>query len=72
MNIKELIYAEIGNIQEDKLQELYEIVKDFSQSQSTETTSLFGKLKSIKIQGPVDFATNIDSYLNGEKNINDD
>ncbi len=72
MNIKQLIYEEIGKIEEAKLAELYEIVKDFSQSQSTEKPSLFRKLKQVKIEGPVDFATNVDLYLNGEKKIDGD
>lgn len=67
MNSKELIDTEIGNIEKDKLQELYEIIKNFAQSQSTETTNLFSKLNSIKIEDPADFTMNIDSYLNGEK-----
>lgn len=71
MNIKQLIYEEIGKIEEDKLEELYEIVKHFSQTQ-TKKTSAFQKLKRIKIQGPVDFAANFDSYLNGEKTLDGD
>jgi hypothetical protein len=30
--------------------------------------SLLARLQEIKISGPADFAENIDSYLNGEKN----
>ncbi len=67
MNIKQLIYQEIANIEEDKLTELYEIIKNFSQSPSIKKNSIFTKLKKVKIEGPIDFATNVDLYLNGEK-----
>lgn len=68
MSIKQLIYDEISKISEEKLEDLYEIVKRFAQEESTEnSTEKLGaltKLKRVKIQGPVDFAANIDLYLN--------
>jgi hypothetical protein len=70
MNIRQLIDEEISKLEEDKLPELYEIVKDFSQSKTN--NSLFSKLKQVKIEGPVDFAANVDLYLTGEKKIDDD
>ncbi len=59
MNIKQLIYQEIANIEEDKLTELYEMIRNFSQFSSIKNDSLFTKLKKVKIEGPIDFATNI-------------
>lgn len=68
MAIKELIHAEIDKIGEESLGELYEIVQQFAQSKSASgETSALSKLKRIKIQAPVDFAANLDLYLNGEK-----
>lgn len=32
-------------------------------------TGILSKLKYIKIQAPVDFASNIDLYISGEKNL---
>jgi hypothetical protein len=32
-------------------------------------SSLFSRLKQIKISAPRDFSENIDAYLNGEKNV---
>ena len=61
MTLKELIHAEINKIEEDNLDELYECVKP--------KTGILNKLKRIKIQTPVDFATNIDQCMNGEKNL---
>ncbi|MEA5418029.1 hypothetical protein VB712_02260 [Spirulina sp. CCNP1310] len=72
MNIKQLIYQEIANIEEDKLTELYEMIRNFSQSSSIKNDSLFTKLKKVKIEGPVDFATNVNLYLDGEKGIDAD
>jgi hypothetical protein len=34
-----------------------------------EVSSLFSRLKQIKISAPPDFSENIDAYLNGEKNV---
>ncbi|MFP4319831.1 MAG: hypothetical protein ACLFQ7_12805 [Phormidium sp.] len=69
MNIRQLIDEEISKLEEEQLAELYEIVKDFSRSQSKTNNSLFTKLKQVKLEGPVDFAANVDLYLNGEKKI---
>jgi len=71
MTLKELIYAEINKIEEDNLDELYQFVKQLANAKSAAKpkTGILNKLKRIKIQAPVDFAANIDQYMNGEKNI---
>jgi len=71
MTLKELIYAEINKVEEDNLDELYEFVKQFANTKSTAKpkTGILNKLKRIKIQAPSDFATNIDQYMSGEKNL---
>ncbi|MCY7332287.1 MAG: hypothetical protein LH649_06430 [Pseudanabaena sp. CAN_BIN31] len=71
MTLKELIYAEINKVEQDNLDELYEFVKQFANAKSTvkPKTGILNKLKRIKIQAPVDFATNIDQYMSGEKNL---
>ncbi len=71
MTLKELIYAEISKIEEDNLDELYEFVKRFANAKSTvkPKSGILSKLKRIKIQAPVDFAADIDLYMNGEKNL---
>jgi len=62
MTIEELIYDEISKISEEKLEDLYEIVKRFAQEKATETQpekiGVLAKLKRVKLQGPVDFAAN--------------
>jgi hypothetical protein len=37
--------------------------------ESQNTTSLFSRLRQIKISAPTDFSENIDTYLNEERNV---
>jgi hypothetical protein len=70
MTLKELIYEEINKLEEENLEELYQVVKRFAQVKST-TPKLgaLAKLKRVKIQAPIDFTANLDLYLNGEKQV---
>ena len=68
MNTKELILDELNKLEEDSLQELYGLIKNFANNKTSEKKQgALAKLKKIKIQAPVDFAANIDFYLNREK-----
>ncbi|MBW4633438.1 MAG: hypothetical protein KME30_16535 [Iphinoe sp. HA4291-MV1] len=68
MNTKEKIQAEINSLNEEYLDELYLLIKDFTQSkQHSKKSSFMSKLKQIKIDAPEDFAANIDLYVIGEK-----
>ena len=70
MTTKELIKAEVDRVSEEDLEELYSLVKSFTEAKVQGTKqSLMSRLKRIKIQGPEDFAANIDLYMNGEKRI---
>jgi hypothetical protein len=40
-----------------------------SVNQPEASSSLFSRLKQIKISAPPDFSENLDAYLNGEKNV---
>jgi hypothetical protein len=67
---KELIKSEIERVPEERLEELYEVVKIYSRSRvTTNGGSLLSKLRKITIAGPEDFSANIDLYLSGEKSI---
>ena len=67
---KELIKSEIEKVPEDRLEELYSVVKIFAEPRSNgDGDSLMSKLRAIRIDGPEDFAENIDLYLTGEKTI---
>ena len=52
----------------DDLEELYRIVKDFTQSkQQGAKQSLMSGLRGIEIDAPEDFAAKFDLYASGEK-----
>ncbi|PSB11087.1 hypothetical protein C7B61_15580 [filamentous cyanobacterium CCP1] len=73
MTARELIQAEIDNLDDAALNELYVLVQDFVRSrQKGKPQSLMAKLKTIKIEAPEDFAANLDLYLNGEKCVESD
>ena len=68
MTTKELIHAEIDRVNEQDLDELYRLVKGFTESkQESQKRSLMSKLRSIQIDAPEDFSTNFDLYASGEK-----
>ena len=64
MTAKDKIHAEIDSLNEEYLDELYLLIRDFAQSQQhLKKPSFMSKLKQIKINAPEDFASNLDSYL---------
>jgi hypothetical protein len=68
MTAKDNIKAEIDSLNEEYLDELYLLIKDFAQSkQHLKKPSFMSKLKQIKIDAPEDFASNLDSYLAGDE-----
>ena len=67
MSTKELIKAEIENLNAEQLDQLYKVVRDLSAPEKPTSSSLMAKLKQIKFNGPEDFAANIDLYASGEK-----
>ena len=68
MTTKEAIKAEIDKMGEEALDELYELIRDFARSRvSSEKPTLMDSLLEIQIEGPEDFAANLDLYLSGEK-----
>lgn len=71
MATREEIKSEIEKVPEERLAELYKIVRDFTNSQpvSSNKPTLMSKLRRIRISGPPDFSENIDLYLTGEKSV---
>ncbi len=64
---KELIKSEIEKVPDNRLEELYSLVKTYSQPTGNgDGRSFMAKLREIAIDGPDDFAENIDLYLTGE------
>ena len=67
---KELIKLEIDRMSDERLEELYSVIKSYSErSIQNGGPSFMSKLKEITIEGPEDFAENIDLYLTGEKSF---
>lgn len=67
MTVKELIQVEIDKLSEESLYDIYEVIKQFAQKKTQPKKGALSQLKSIKIQGPEDFAENIDLYLGSQK-----
>ena len=68
----ETIKKEVEKVPHDRLGELYEVVKDFSQPKKKLSKKEFlANIKKIRINAPPDFATNIDEYLYGGKDFDE-
>ena len=73
MTTKDLIRAEIDNVSEQDLDDLYEMIVAFvKERQRGEGDGLLAALSRIRIDGPEDFSTNLDLYLSGEKRAEPD
>lgn len=70
MTLIELIHSEIGKIPEDRLGELYGMIRDFAATQTQR--GIMAKLQEIQIDAPADFASSLDLYTSGEKSVGDD
>lgn len=70
MITKEAIKSKIEKVPPERLEELYQVVKSFTETQPPqEKRSFMARLREIKVDGPEDFAANIDLYLSGEKTV---
>ncbi|HZT60716.1 MAG TPA: hypothetical protein VFA21_19075 [Pyrinomonadaceae bacterium] len=70
MATREEIKSEVEKVPEERLDELYRVVRTFSQEKTSNSKqSLLARLRKIQIEGPEDLASNFDLYLNGEKSI---
>ncbi|HKB67719.1 MAG TPA: hypothetical protein VKC61_17810 [Pyrinomonadaceae bacterium] len=70
MVTKEIIKSELDKVPEERLEEVYEVVKRYTRAGAQGNgSSLLSKLKNITIDGPEDFSENLDLYLSGEKTI---
>ena len=74
MTTKEKILLELDNLDEEELKTFHELVVKFLQTrqQNPVQTNLIEMLRHIQIDGPEDFAENIDLYLTGEKQFDPD
>jgi hypothetical protein len=67
MSTKELIVKELSELPEEKLVDVYELVKSLRNDplNSTGKTNLLTALSKMNLEGPTDWSRNIDSYLYG-------
>jgi hypothetical protein len=74
MTTKEKILQELDNLNEEELEAFHELVRQFLQTRQEKPAqpSLLERLSRIQIDGPEDFAQNIDLYLSGEKQFDPD
>ena len=74
MTAKEKILHELDNLDEEELEVFHKLVKQFLQARQRRTgpPGLLERLSRIQIEGPEDFAENIDLYLAGEKQFDPD
>ncbi|MGB7413541.1 MAG: hypothetical protein WA902_04965 [Thermosynechococcaceae cyanobacterium] len=65
MMIREQIKAEIDNLDDKDLDELYNLIKDFVQIKLAPSgnETFMSRLKQIEIDAPEDFSTNLDQYM---------
>ncbi len=70
MTTKELFKTEIDNLDNQDLEELYKIFRNFLDTKSvSQKPGFMSKLKRIKIDAPEDFSANLELYAAGEKQI---
>lgn len=64
MTTREAIEAELQKIDDAYLEELYKLIQQFTQDRQTgRKQTLMQKLRLVQIDGPTDFAANIDAYV---------
>ena len=70
MTTKELLWREIEHLDEDDLEALFVLIRDFlDQKSNDENVGFLERLSEITIDGPEDFSENFDLYLSGEKSL---
>lgn len=73
MTTRELIQAEIANVPDENLEELYRLLRRFTAPKEVPPEpGIMTKLRGLQIEAPEDFATNLDLYLSGEKRVGED
>ena len=72
MDKREQIKAEVDKVSDDRLDQLFRLIQEFkSWGPKPGEKSILEKLQEIKIHGPPDWSENLDLYLNGEKNFDE-
>jgi hypothetical protein len=70
MVTKDIVKSEIEKVPQERLEELYQVVKSFtSPAPEASPKSFMAKLRELSIDGPEDFSANVDLYLSEEKDF---
>ena len=70
MTTKELLWREIEHLDEDDLEALFVLIRDFlDQKSNDDNVGFLERLSEITIEGPEDFSENFDLYLSGAKSL---
>ncbi len=70
MTTKEKLHSEIDKVEDEYLDQLYEVIKNFVAARGNgKKPSFMSKLRNIRIDAPEDFAANLDLYTRGEKHV---
>ena len=70
MTTRQMIENELQQVPDERLDDLYGIVKQFV-ARASPATGILAKLQAIEIEAPSDFAANLDLYVSGEKRVDD-
>ena len=66
---KEFLHEEIEKLDEEGLEEFYQMIQEAMQSQPRKKEGLMSRLRQIQIDAPEDFSANFDAYVIGEKHV---
>jgi hypothetical protein len=69
MTTKERIQAELEHLSEEDMAELLRVIQNRVQAGTGRKPGLLSKLRQVQINAPEDFATNLEQYESGEKQI---
>lgn len=73
MTARELLHAEIETLDDQSVDAVYQLVRQYANSQpGVRSGDLLTLLRNVKIDGPADFSANLDLYLTGEKSVSGD
>jgi hypothetical protein len=66
MTARELLQSEIDNLDEQSVSAVLQLVRLYAKSSPTQRSGdLLTMLRTVEIDGPADFAANLDEYLYG-------
>lgn len=72
MTTKELLKSQIDGMDDQSTDAVLQFVRQLAALQPRQRNGdLLTRLQEVRIQGPPDFAANLDLYLSGEKSVSD-